>query len=152
MLALGASAGLDQGYPSRPIRLVPGFGAGGNADTVARILAAALSPALAQQVVVEPRTGAGGNLASEFVAKGPAEGYTLVLLTGAHAVSAGLYKTMTFHPIDDFAMISIVTHLPFVIPAQPDHSARDLPGLIKVAREQQIKHSSVAVGTPQHLA
>jgi tripartite-type tricarboxylate transporter receptor subunit TctC len=80
-----------QDYPNKPITLVQGFNAGGNADTIARILAEALSKRLGQEVIVEPKPGAGGNIASGMVAKAPADGYTLILLTGGHAVSAAMY-------------------------------------------------------------
>jgi tripartite-type tricarboxylate transporter receptor subunit TctC len=142
-----------QDYPQKPIRLVQGFGPGGNADTVARLVGAAMAAGLGQQVIVEPRTGAGGNVASDHVAKSAPDGYTLILLTGGHAVSAGLYKSLPFHPLDDFSMISIATYLPFVISVRPDHPARDLAGLIRLAREKPgaVKFTSVGVGTTQHL-
>ena len=94
---------LAQGaYPDKPITLIQGFGAGGNSDTIARIIAPGLSKELGQQIVVEAKTGAGGNIASAAVAKSPADGYTLILLTGGHAVSAAVYSKLAFNPIDDF--------------------------------------------------
>ena len=81
-----------QTYPAKPVKLLQGFAAGGNADTIARVVAQGLSQELGQQVIVEGKTGAGGNIASEFVAKSPADGYTLILLTGGHAVSAAVYN------------------------------------------------------------
>jgi len=106
-------------YPEKPITLVQGFNAGGNADTIARIIAMALSRELEQQVLVESKPGAGGNLASGQVSRTPADGYTLILLTGGHAVSAAMYKKLAFDPLEGFDWISLVTKFPFVISANP---------------------------------
>ena len=125
-LPLAASSASAQVYPAKPIKLVQGFGAGGNGDTTARILAQGMSQGLGQPIVVEGRTGAGGNIASEFVAKSPADGYTLVLLTGGHAVSGGLSKSLPFDPVNDFAMVSAVTFFPFVFSGPSDHPAKTL--------------------------
>ena len=83
---IGMPLAVAQGFPDKPITLVQGFAAGGNADTIARIMAQGLSRELGQPVVVEARTGAGGNLASAAVARARPDGYTLILLTGGHAV------------------------------------------------------------------
>ena len=90
------------GFPDKPITLVQGFAAGGNADVIARIVAAGMAKELGQPVVVEAKLGAGGNVASGLVAKGPADGYTLILLTGGHAVSSAVYKKLPFDPVEDF--------------------------------------------------
>jgi len=141
-------------YPSKPIRLVQGFGPGGNADTVARIVADSMSKIFGQPVVVEAKTGAGGNIASAEVAKSSPDGYTLLLLTGGHAVSAGLYKSLPFHPVDDFSMISTITFFPFVVSVRPDHPAKTLQDAIQMAKAQpgKLNYSSVGVGSTQHLA
>lgn len=81
-------------YPSRPITLIHGFGAGGNADSVARVVAAGLEKQLGQTVVVEPRTGAGGTIASAYVAKANPDGHTLIMLTGGHTASAAVRKEL----------------------------------------------------------
>ena len=154
LLAAASGAGQAQeAWPQKPLRLVQGFAAGGNADTIARIVAEPLSKALGQPVVVEARTGAGGNIASEAVAKSAPDGSTLVLLTGGHAVSAGLYRSLPFHPVDDFAMVSTITFFPFVLSVRPDHPARTLADLLRMAKEKPgaINFSSVGVGSTQHL-
>jgi tripartite-type tricarboxylate transporter receptor subunit TctC len=150
----GALAQGEDKYPSKPVRLVQGFGAGGNADTVARVIAEPLSQILGQPVVVEARTGAGGNIASDAVAKSSADGYTLILLTGGHAVSAGLYKSLPFNPVEDFAMISTITFFPFVVSVRPDHPAKSLQDIIQLAKAQpgKLNYSSVGIGSTQHLA
>lgn len=153
LAALSTSGQAQDAWPQKPLRLVQGFAAGGNADTIARIVAEPLSKALGQPVVVEARTGAGGNIASEAVAKSAPDGSTLVLLTGGHAVSAGLYRSLPFHPVDDFAMISTITFFPFVLSVRPDHPARTLADLLRMAKEKPgaINFSSVGVGSTQHL-
>lgn len=153
-LLLAASSASAQVYPAKPIKLVQGFGAGGNGDTTARILAQGMSQGLGQPIVVEGRTGAGGNIASEFVAKSPADGYTLVLLTGGHAVSGGLYKSLPFDPVNDFAMVSAVTFFPFVISVRADHPAKTLADFLAMAKKAPgtLKYSSVGIGSTQHLA
>ena len=92
-------------WPERPITLLHGFGAGGNGDLTARVVAERLSARLGQSVVVEPKPGAGGRVAAGFVAKASADGYTLLLLPGGHAASAAMQQQMNYHPIDDFTFI-----------------------------------------------
>lgn len=143
-----------QSYPAKPLRLMHGFAAGGNADIISRILAERLTQALGQQVVVDAKTGAGGNLASEFVAKSAPDGYTLILLTGGHAVSAAMYKQLAFDPIEDFAMISTVVLFPFVIGTGPESPMRTIADVLDAARRSpgKLTFSSVGVGSTQHLA
>src|SRR5262245_23871140 len=108
ILALDHCAVAQETYPSRSITLTIGFAAGGNGDIITRIVADGLSPRLGQPVVVEQRPGAGGNNASARIAKLPPDGYQLISLTGGHAVSGALYKSLPFDPVDDFQMISTV--------------------------------------------
>lgn len=149
----GAAIGQDV-YPSRPITLSHGFGAGGNADTIARIIAPTLAERLGQQVIVEPRVGAGGNLATERVAKATPDGYTLLIITGGHAVSGALYKALPFHPVDDLQMLSTLIYFPFVISVRSDHRFKSLADLVAEAKAKPgtITFSSVGVGSTQHLA
>jgi len=143
----------DEDYPSRPITLMHGFGAGGNADAIARIVADGLSRRLAKPVIVEARPGAGGNIASDRAAKASPDGYTLIMLTGGHAVSAALYKTLPFDPVDDFQMISTVVFFPFVVAVKANHRFQTLADLIAEAKAKPdtLTYSSVGVGTTQHL-
>lgn len=142
-----------QSWPERPITLVQGFAAGGNADTIARLIAAPLAAALGRPVVVEGRTGAGGNIASEQVARARPDGHTLILLTGGHAVSAAMYRSLRFDPVADFAFISTVSVFPFVVATAIDGPIADLEGLIARARANPgaVTFSSVGVGSTQHL-
>jgi tripartite-type tricarboxylate transporter receptor subunit TctC len=112
-LALSGYSAAAQDYPNRPIRFVQGFAPGGNADVITRILGEEMSKSLGQPIVSESRPGAGGNLASEQVARMTPDGYTMVLLTTAHVISPALYKSLSFDPVKDFQFLSTVTDLPF---------------------------------------
>tara|TARA_R110000751_G_scaffold107645_10_gene204112 strand:- start:1183 stop:2145 length:963 start_codon:yes stop_codon:yes gene_type:complete len=147
----GAALGADD-YPDRSIRFIIGFGAGGNADTVARIVAEPMSKDLGQPVVVESKPGAGGNVASDFVSKSDPDGYTMQLMVGGHAVSAALYKSQPFDPLDDFTFISTIGQFPFFVAAQAGafESIEDLIAKAKAAPGTlKIGHSGV--GSTQHL-
>lgn len=149
-----AVAAAASAYPDKPITLVQGFNVGGNADIIARIVAGALSKELKQQVLVEPKTGAGGNVASGLVAKAPADGYTLILLTGGHAVSAAMYKQLAFDPVESFDWLSLVTKFPFVLAVSPESPYRNVAGLVAAAKAKpgELSFSSVGIGSTQHLA
>jgi tripartite-type tricarboxylate transporter receptor subunit TctC len=153
LTALGPSMALAQAFPSKSIKIVQGFAAGGQADTLARILGQGLQEEIGQPVIVEGRTGAGGNIASEYVAKAPADGYTLILQTNGHAVSAAIYKTLPYDPLRDFRWLSLTTGFVFVVGTRPDSKINSLQELIKTARSEpgKLSFSSVGVGTTQHL-
>lgn len=148
------NASAQDTYPSRPITLSHGFGAGGNSDTVARIIAPVLAERLGQQVIVEPRVGAGGNLATDRVVKAEPDGYNLIVLTGGHAVSGALYKALPFDPVDDLQMLSTLIYFPFVISVRKDHRFQSLADLVAEAKAKPktVTFSSVGVGSTQHLA
>ena len=152
VLAMLAFSAFAQ-YPNRPLRLMHGFAAGGNADVVARIVAVPLQAALGQPVVVESRPGAGGNIAAEAAARSPPDGYTLVVLPGGHAVSGAMYRSLPFKPVDDFAFISTLTFFPFAVVARPDAEYRTLAEFIAHARRNPgtTNFSTAGVGTTQHL-
>ena len=152
-LALLPPARAQDGYPNRPVQLNHGFGAGGNADVVSRLLAQKMQDTLKQPVVVEIKSGAGGLIATDFVAKARPDGYNIVMLTGAHTVSAVLRKTLPYDPVKDFAFISTVTSFPFVIAVRADHPARNLAELLATARQapDRVTFTSVGVGSTQHM-
>lgn len=140
-------------YPNHTMQLIHGFGAGGNADVVARLMAQKLQDALKQAVIVDIKSGAGGMIATSFVAKAPADGYNLVMLTGAHTVSAALRKNLPYDPVKDFAFVSTVSSFPFVVAVRTDHPAKNLAELIAMARKDpgRISFTSVGVGSTQHM-
>lgn len=153
-LLLSMAAGsVMAGYPEQPITLIHGFGAGGNADSVARVIASEIEKRLSQPVVVEPKTGAGGTIASSYVAKSKPDGYTLIMLTGGHTASAAVRNALPYDPVADFSMISTVTRFPFVIAVKADNPAKNLAALLDQARKDSagITYSSVGVGSTQHL-
>ena len=154
ILALDHVAAAQEIYPSRSITLTIGFAAGGNGDIITRIVADGLSPRLGQPVVVEQRPGAGGNNASARVAKLPPDGYQLISLTGGHAVSGALYKSLPFDPVDDFQMISTVGYQSFMIAVRADSKVRSVADLVATAKATpgKLTYSSVGVGSTQHLA
>ena len=119
LCALAAGQAAAQQYPSRPIRLIVGFAPGGGVDINARLLAPKLSEYLGQQVVVENKPGAGTNIANEFVARSPADGYTLLINTGALAINMSLYSKLPFDAVRDFAPVSLFSESPnvLVVPA-----------------------------------
>lgn len=145
-------AAADDTYPSRPVTLVHGFAAGGNADVISRILADQLSKDLGQAVVVEAKPGAGGNIASAYVAKAPNDGYTMQLLVGGHTVSAALYKKLQFDPVKDYAFVSTVVTFPFFVAVKAG-AYPSLQALIAKAKEKNggLNFGSAGVGTTQHL-
>jgi tripartite-type tricarboxylate transporter receptor subunit TctC len=156
-LALSLVSGLalaQSDYPNRPVKLWHGFGAGGNADTVARIIAIKMSEGLGQTVLVDAKTGAGGNIASDMVAKMPADGYNLILLTGGHAVSGAMYKQLPFDTVNDFSMVSTLMFMPFVIGTSAESPIKTVAELIAAAKREpgKLSYSSVGVGSTQHLA
>jgi tripartite-type tricarboxylate transporter receptor subunit TctC len=152
-LALQPPARAQNDYPSHPIQLCHGFGAGGNADVVSRLLAQKMQETLKQPVVVEIKSGAGGLIATDFVAKARPDGYNIVMLTGAHTVSAALRKTLPYEPVKDFAFVSTVTSFPFVIAVRAEHPARTLAELLATARQapERVTFTSVGVGSTQHM-
>jgi tripartite-type tricarboxylate transporter receptor subunit TctC len=141
-------------YPSRPVLLTHGFAAGGNGDVVSRIVGEALSARLGQPVIIEPRPGAGGNTASARLAKAEPDGYTLISLTGGHAVSAAIYKSLQFDPLDDFQMISVYGYQAFMVAVRKDSPIKTIAELIAAAKAApgKLTYSSVGVGSTQHLA
>jgi tripartite-type tricarboxylate transporter receptor subunit TctC len=141
-------------WPERTITLMHGFGAGGNADVIARIVADRLSARLRQPVVVEAKTGAGGRVAAAHVALAPADGYTLFIVVGGYAVSAALYEKLPYDTLGDFTYVSLLTQIPFVLATYPDHPVKSVPDLIKTlqASSNPMFYGTSGAGTTQHLS
>ena len=149
---IGAASAQD--YPTRPIRLLHGFAAGGAADTLSRILANGLSKRLGQPIVIEAKPGSGGNLAAAQIAKAEPDGYTIGLVTGAHAISPALYKSLPYDSVDGFEMISTAVYYALVIAVRADYEAKSLGELIALARAKpgELNYASVGFGSTHHLA
>lgn len=142
-----------QTYPERTVRLMHGFAAGGNADAVARILATELSKSLGQQVMVEPKPGAGGTLAAGTVANAKADGYNLLLATGGHAIAGVMYDKLPYDTTKAFQAISPLTAFPFLVVVNansPFNSLQDLMQSAK-AKNKPLNFGSAGVGTGQHM-
>lgn len=154
LLCLLPNAGRAQNWPQRPITLIHGFGAGGNADSVARLLGATLADALGATVIVDAKPGAGGNIASEFVTRTAPDGYTLILLTGGHAVSSALNTKLRYDPIAGFSFISLIGSFPFVVATRADGPITDFKSFVTAAKKDpgKLTFSSVGFGSTQHLA
>jgi tripartite-type tricarboxylate transporter receptor subunit TctC len=153
-LCLMAPAAHAQPYPNRVIRIIHGFAPGGAADTLSRIMAEGLSKQLGQNIIVEAKPGAGGNIASEAVARATPDGYTLGLITGGHAISGALYNSLGYKPVDSFEMISTVVYYALVIAVRSDYQARTLGELIALAKAKPgtLSFGSVGFGSTPHLA
>ncbi len=150
----GAINAFAQSYPSRPIRVMVGFPAGGVADVLARIIAPRLSESLGQPVVVENRVGAGSNIAAEAVAKSPPDGYTLFIYSSANAVNVTLYSKMSYDPVKDFAPVTLIASMANILAVNssvPAKSVRELIALAK-AKPGQLNFGSAGHGTTQHLS
>jgi len=142
-------------YPGKPIRLVLPYPPGGGTDVIARPLAQKLTESLGQQVIVDNRGGAGGNIGMEFVARSPADGYTLLFaLTAQYAVNPSLYPKLPYDPVRDYAPISLLANAPYLLvvhPSVPAKSVAELIALMK-ARPGQLAYSSSGNGSGAHLA
>lgn len=142
---------LAEGYPEHPVKIIHGFGPGGNADTVSRLIAEPLSKRFGQPFVVEPKPGAGGQVASTFMSKADPDGYSLQLLVGGHSVQGALYKKLNFKPIEDFTFLNRISYFPFFV-AVRQGTFTNIEELIAAAKDGgRVKFGSAGVGTTQHL-
>lgn len=143
-----------QDYPTRPIRLVVGYGAGGGTDMIARLAAEYLTKELGKPVVVENKPGAGGNIASEAVARAPADGYTLLLAVNNVTINPHIYKQMSVDIVRDLRGVSIIANSPIVLVTNPSAPFSSIGGMIDYARKNpgKISYGTPGIGTPQHLA
>ncbi|NDY82060.1 tripartite tricarboxylate transporter substrate binding protein [Orrella sp. NBD-18] len=155
-LALAAAAiapVVAQTYPNKPIKLILPFPPGGATDVMSRILAEKLTPRLGQTVIVENKPGAGTMLASEFVAKAPADGYTLLMAASSLVIAPSLYSKVNYDPIKDFTpvtQVAAVIHLVVVNPNLPVKSIQDLIAYLK-ANPGKVSYGSTGSGTSTHL-
>jgi tripartite-type tricarboxylate transporter receptor subunit TctC len=160
-LAVGAAAlpampgiARAQAWPSRPVRIVVGFPAGGATDIQARLMGQWLSDRLGQQFIIENRAGASGNIGTEAVAKAPADGYTLLQIVTPHAINAALYSNLNFDFIRDIAPVICAARLAYVVVVHPSVPAATIPELIAYAKANpgKLNYGSAGHGTPQNIA
>ena len=143
-----------QDYPSRPVKIVVPFGAGGPADVYARIVGQGLTEALKQQFVIENKPGAGNNLATEMATKADPDGYTVLLVNPANAINATLYKNLTFDFIRDMAPVAGIIRVPNVMEVNPNVPAKTVAEFISYAKANpgKVNMASAGVGTSTHLS
>jgi tripartite-type tricarboxylate transporter receptor subunit TctC len=143
-----------QAYPSRPVRIVVGFPAGGATDIQARLMGEWLTERLGQQFIVENKPGASGNIGTEMVAKAPADGYTLLQVVTPAAINAALYSNLSFDFIRDIAPVIYAARLAYVVVVNPSVPATTLPEFIAYAKANpgKINYGSAGQGTPQNIA
>jgi tripartite-type tricarboxylate transporter receptor subunit TctC len=153
-LLLIASLPAGAQYPAKPVRLLVGFAPGGGVDILARQLAQKLTERWGKPVLVENRTGAGGNIATGMVAKSAPDGYTLLLAFSSHASNPALYPDLPFDIRKDFTAVTLVATAPLTVAVHPSVPAANLAELISYARSHPdaVKFASSGVGTPVHLA
>ena len=148
------TAHADDSYPSRPIRIIVSFSAGGPTDTVARVIGAKLTDILGQQFLVENKAGAGGNIGADLVAKAPPDGYTLLMATvSTHAINPGLYRNMPYDPVRDFAPIAQIGVTPTLLGVHPSLPAIDVKSLVALIKDNPGKftYGSSGLGSILHL-
>ena len=141
-------------YPTRPVRIIEGFGGGGTPDLISRLIGQWLSERLNVPVVVENRTGAGGNIATAAVVAAPPDGYTLLAVTTANAINASLYDKLDFNFIHDIAPVAGMIRFPMVLLVNPSLPCTTLPEFIAYAKASpgKVNIASPGIGTPMHVA
>jgi len=153
-LLLAAGPALAQDWPQRPVRVIVPFAAGGNTDTIARIVTERLTTVFGQQFVVENRVGAGGGIAAEFVAKSPSDGYTLIMAAVSQIAILPYIQKIAYDPVKDFAPVSNIGTNPFVLGVHESVPARNVKEFVEYAkgRSGQLNYASGGNGTIGHLS
>jgi tripartite-type tricarboxylate transporter receptor subunit TctC len=152
--AVSAAHAHAQGYPERPLRFVIPFPPGGGADNLARIVGVPAGEKLGQQIVIDNRAGAGGNIAAEVAAKAAPDGYTLLQANVSHAISTSLYRKLNYDLVNDFAPVTQLASIPFVLAVYPGlnvGTVKDLVARAK-AKPRDLAYASSGSGGPSHLA
>jgi tripartite-type tricarboxylate transporter receptor subunit TctC len=154
LLCLFAVMAHAQDYPSKPVRYLVAFSAGSGADTLARIVAAGMAEVIRQQVVVENRTGAAGNIAAEVAAKAPPDGYFLFQGSLTHAVNATLYNNLQYDLLRDFVPVILLASSPNVVVVHPSLPVRTVGDLVRLAKAKPgaINYASAGLGSATFLA
>lgn len=152
--SLAAPSAFAQEWPSKPIQLVIPYPPGGSADLLARPLALQLQQQLGQPVVLEYKAGAGGTVASQYVARAKPDGHTILMVLAAHAINDSLYPKLPYDTRKDFTPVSLVANLPMIVVASNKLAARDIPALIKAAQAEPgvLTFGSAGNGNTGHLA
>ncbi|WP_455554763.1 Bug family tripartite tricarboxylate transporter substrate binding protein [Comamonas sp.] len=152
--SLAAPTAFAQAWPDKPIQLVIPYPPGGSADLLARPLALQLQQQLGQPVVLEYKPGAGGSVASQYVARAKPDGYTILMVLAAHAINDSLYPKLPYRTRQDFTPVSLVANLPMIVAASKKLEARDVKDLIQTAKAKpgELTFGSAGNGNTGHLA
>jgi tripartite-type tricarboxylate transporter receptor subunit TctC len=152
-LSLLVDTALAQSYPSRPIRIIVPFAAGGAVDTIARIIGAKLQDSIGQPVIVEDRAGAGGTTGADVVAKAPPDGYTILMNTNGQAIAPALYRSLPFDTLKDFAPVTQLVATSTVLVANAKLPAKSLNELVALAKAKpgRLNYGMTGVGNNLHL-
>jgi tripartite-type tricarboxylate transporter receptor subunit TctC len=150
--ALAAAPVLAQS--GRSITMMHGFTPGANVDLVARLIAEQLGKRIGQSIVVEPHPGAGGTTSAATVARAAPDGFTLTVLPGGHAVSAAIYNHLPYDAVKDFSFIGMLTDFPFILVTYPDHPAKNIGDVVRMAQADpgKLTCATAGNGTGMHLA
>jgi tripartite-type tricarboxylate transporter receptor subunit TctC len=153
-LPLAARLARAEAWPSRPVHIVSGYPPGGPSDILGRLIGQWLSERLGQAFVIDSRPGAGGNIATEAVARAPADGYTLLVMTTANAINATLYDRLNFDFMRDMAPVAGLIRVPQVLEVHPSLPVNSVPELIAYAKQNpgKLSFGSAGIGTVQHMA
>jgi tripartite-type tricarboxylate transporter receptor subunit TctC len=158
LLAAGAlqlinPAQAQEPYPTKPIRIVIGFAPGGATDIISRWIGEMITRGTGQPVVVESKSGAGGNIAATTVATSPPDGYTLLMVTSSHITNRGLYENLPYDPLKDFTGVSLVAKVPFLLVANPAFAGDTVSDVVQKSKEQPgtLDYSTSGVGSSNHL-
>ncbi len=153
-LLLCASLAHAQAYPSKPVRMILAFPPGGPTDIVARVLAQKLTEQLGQQVVVDNKPGAGGNIGAELAARAPNDGYTIFYNTSAIVIGPALYSKVSYDTLKDFVPVALTAAIPMVLVVHPSIAAKSMKEFVDLAKSKpgQMSYSSSGTGTITHLA
>jgi tripartite-type tricarboxylate transporter receptor subunit TctC len=152
LAATAARAQDAEDYPSRPVTFVVPFAKGGGTDTLAQLFGQRLQERLGQPFVVQNRPGQGTVIATNFVAKSPSDGYTIMMAVSTLAIDATLYKSLPYNPARDFALIALVAWVPFVLVVNASLPVYSVEGLINLAKQRPLSYGSGGIGAFHHLA
>jgi tripartite-type tricarboxylate transporter receptor subunit TctC len=153
-LGLSATETSAQAYPVKVVRYIVPMGAGSGADTIGRIVAAGLAEVSRQQVIVDNRVGAAGNIGADVAAKAPADGYSLFQVSSTHAINASLYRNLTYDLVRDFAPVTQLAFSPSVVVVHPSVPVKSVPELVRFAKARpgQMNYGSTGPGSATFLA
>ncbi len=147
------STGSGQAYPTKPVRLIVPFGAGGPGDAIGRMIGKQLTESFGQPVVIDNRSGATTLIGSEIAARSPPDGHTLLLISTTHAVNPSLFKKLPYDPVRDFAPVTLITATPFMLSLHPSVATHSVAELITLARNKPgtLNYGSSGAGSSIHL-